>query len=68
MCHLANALQRAYNEAQSLLEVESSAVLDLVGSNHFLSCPVAMSFFQWLCPAPLSPISNVAPVSAALVS
>ena len=68
VCHLANAFQQAYNEAQSLLEVESSAILDLVGSNQFLSCPVAMSFFQWLCPALLSPISNVAPMFAALVS
>ena len=51
-CHLANALQQAYNEAQSLLKVETSAILDLVGSNQFLSCPVAMSLFQWLCLAP----------------
>ena len=34
-----------YNEAQGLLEVESSAILDPVGSNQSLSCPMAMSFF-----------------------
>ena len=46
VCHLdADVLQWAYNEAQGLLEVESSAVSDLVGSNQFLSCPMAMSFF-----------------------
>ena len=34
-----------YNEAQGLLEVDSSAILDLVDFNQFLSCPMAMSFF-----------------------
>lgn len=34
-----------YNEAQGPLEVESSAILDLVGSNQFLLYP------QWLCHA-----------------
>ena len=46
VCHLdANVLQCAYNEAQGPLEVDSSVILDLVGSNQFLSCPMAMSFF-----------------------
>ena len=40
LCHLANVLQRAYSEAQGLLEVESSAMMVLVDSNWFLS---------WLC-------------------
>ena len=31
--------------AQGLVEVDSSAVLDLFGSNEFMSCPRAMSFF-----------------------
>ena len=43
VCHLANVLQRTYNKAQGPLEVESSAVLDLVGSNLFMLYP------QWLC-------------------
>ena len=33
----ANTLQWAYNEVQDPLEVESSAILDLVGSNQLLS-------------------------------
>ena len=33
----ADTLQWAYNEVQGPLEVESSAILDLVGSNQFLS-------------------------------
>ena len=47
----ANILPWAYNEAQGLLEAESSAVLELVGSKQFSLCPVAMSFFQTSCPA-----------------
>ena len=45
VCHLAHAnlVQWAYNEAQGLLEVDSSALLDLTHSNQFLSYP------QWLC-------------------
>ena len=41
VCHLAyaNILQSVYNEAPGLLEVESSTILDLVGSNQFLSRP-----------------------------
>ena len=46
-----------YAEVQDLVEVDSSAILDLFGSNQFLSCPQAMSFFSRLCPAPLPPIS-----------
>jgi len=40
VCHSAYAkvLQWVYNEAQGLLEIESSVILDLVGSNQFLSC------------------------------
>ena len=34
--------ERVYNEASGLLDVDSSAILDLVGSNHFLSCPMSM--------------------------
>lgn len=41
----ANILQWAYNEAQHPLEVESSTILDLFGSNQFMSCPQALSFF-----------------------
>lgn len=32
----ANGLQKAYKEAQGLLEVKSSIILGLVGSNQFL--------------------------------
>ena len=46
VCHSdANVLQWAYSKTQCLLEVTSSSTLDLVGSNQFLSCPMAMSFF-----------------------
>ena len=34
--HLANVLQWAYNEAQGLVEVTSSSILGLLGSNQFL--------------------------------
>ena len=45
-CHLdANVLQSVYNEAQGPLEVKSSTILDPVGSNQCLSCPMAMPFF-----------------------
>ena len=40
-----NILQWGYNEAQGPLEVNPSAILDLAGSNQYLSCPMAMSFF-----------------------
>ena len=36
ICHLADVLQWAYNEAQGLWEVEFSTLLGLVGSNQFL--------------------------------
>lgn len=55
LCHLANVLQRAYSEAQGLLEVESSAMLVLVDSNRLLSCPMAMSF----CPFPHVSVTTV---------
>ena len=47
VCHLAfaNVLQCMFNEAQGLLEVESSAILDLVGCNQFSSYPKARTFF-----------------------
>ena len=40
-CHLAygNPLQCVYNEAQGLPGVESSNILDLVGSNQYMSYP-----------------------------
>ena len=34
-----------YTEDQSLLEVNLSAILDLFGSNQFMSCPQVLSFF-----------------------
>ena len=34
-----------YTEAQGLVEVDSSAILDLFGSNQFMFYPRAMSFF-----------------------
>ena len=34
-----------YTEAQGLVEVDSAAILDPLGSNQFMSCPWAMSFF-----------------------
>ena len=41
VCRLAyaNVLQGAYNEAQGLLEVKSSTILGLIGSNQFLLYP-----------------------------
>ena len=42
------------------MEVDLSAILDSFGSNQFMSCPWAMSFFQMLCPAPFPPVSVVA--------
>ena len=35
MCHLANVLQWADDEAQGLLKAESPAILGLLGSNQF---------------------------------
>ena len=57
MCHLANVLQRVYNEAHGVLEVKPPTTLDLVGSNQFLSCPMVISLFESLCPAPFPPVS-----------
>ena len=37
-----------------LLEVQSSAILDLVGSNQFLSCPMSMSHSFKGCTLPPS--------------
>ena len=47
VCYLAyvDVLQRAYNDAQGPLEIKSSIILDIVGSNYFFSCSIAMSFF-----------------------
>ena len=41
---LAGVLQRAYTEAQGLVEVASSAILDLLGSNQFILCLQAIPF------------------------
>ena len=35
----ANVLQWAYNEVHSQLEVKSATILELPGSNQFMSCP-----------------------------
>ena len=47
------------SEAQGLVEVDLSAILEAFGSNQFMSCPRAMSFFQGLCPAPFPPVSII---------
>ena len=47
-----------YTEAQGLVEVDLSAILDPFGSNQFMSCSRAMPFFQRLCPAPFPPVSD----------
>ena len=39
-------------EDEGLVEVDLSAILDPFGSNQFMSFPMAMSFFQSLCPDP----------------
>lgn len=38
--------------------IESSAILDLVGSHQFYLCPICMSFFWMLCLPPSTPISG----------
>ena len=48
-----------HTESQGLVEVDLSTILDPFGSNQFMSCPWAMSFFQRLCPAPFPPVSLV---------
>ena len=37
-------------EDQGLVEVDLSTILDLLGSNQFMSCPRAVSFLKSLCP------------------
>ena len=54
----ANVLQWAYNEGQGLLEV-TSAILDPVGSNQYLSHPVAVILLKVVCPAPFPPVSTL---------
>ena len=45
---------------QCLLGVKSSAIMDLVGAKQFMSYPLGlMSFFQRLCPGPVSLVSVV---------
>jgi len=39
------SIQRVYTDALGLVEEDSSTFLDLVGSNHFMSYPWAVSFF-----------------------
>ena len=41
----ANLLQWEYGEALRLLEVKSSTIFGLFGSNQSVSCPWAVSFF-----------------------
>ena len=43
MCHLANGLQWAHNEAQGPLEVKSSPIFGPVDSNQFLFFPLEFS-------------------------
>ena len=45
VCHLANELQRACNEAQVPLEVDSSTILDIISSDQILVYPQQQSFF-----------------------
>ena len=48
-----NVLQSAHNMAHGPLEVKFSTTLDLVCSNQFLSCPMAMKFLKAVpCPLP----------------
>ena len=42
----------SYREAQDLVEVDLSDILDWFSSNLFMLCPQAMSFFQRLSPVP----------------
>ena len=61
VCHLAFwcVTMSVYTEAQGLVEVNLSTILDLFGSNQFTSWPWAMSFFYTLCPAAFPPVSMV---------
>ena len=45
-------------EDQGLIEVNLSAILDSFDSNWFVLCAWAMSFFQKLCPALFSPVTQ----------
>ena len=58
VCHLAyaNVLQPAYNEAQGLLVVESSTILDLVDSNQFMLYPQELCHSFKGCALPPSPL------------
>lgn len=42
---LSGVLEAVYKDAQELLEVNSLSILDLVGSNQFMSSPQWLSFF-----------------------
>ena len=53
LCHLANVLQWPYNEAQGLLEVQSSTILDLVSSTS-LCCVLWICHSFKGCPLPPS--------------
>ena len=44
-------------EAQGLIKVNLSDILDQFVSNQFMLCPWAMSFFQKLCPDPFPPVT-----------
>ena len=46
-------------EDQGLVKVDLSAILDPFDSNWSILCSRAMSFFQKLCPASFSPVSEV---------
>ena len=48
--YLVRVFQWAYTETQGLVEVDLSTILDLLGSNQFMSCPRAVSFLKSLCP------------------
>ena len=41
-------------ENQALVEFDLSVILDPLDFNSFMLCPWAMSFFQKLCPVPVS--------------
>lgn len=44
-CHLDANLSQVFKDAQGLLKVYSSSILDLAGSNQFMSCALAVPFF-----------------------
>ena len=45
-------------EDQNLVQVDMSAILGPFASNQFILYPWAMSFFQKLCPALFSPVTQ----------